>query len=256
MQVFPIASSSDGNCTIVKSNGTSILIDCGVSLRTITDVFGRDHLKSIAALLVTHEHSDHVKGIPVLARRLPDLPVYVHEKSYRARRALFNGANRRVLDPAQRIDLGNFEITSFATHHDSQASHGFFIFDRHSGLKLCYIPDTGHVCPIIKGHANEADILFIECDYDEKMLAEYPHYPDELKARISGPHGHLSNTNALDLVEEIGMKKFQKVVLTHLSPRTNSPDVLMRSILRRFGSNHCFEIAGRTGISRTDKITL
>jgi phosphoribosyl 1,2-cyclic phosphodiesterase len=256
MQVFPIASSSDGNCTIVRSNGTSVLIDCGISLRTITDIFGRDNLKSIAALFVTHEHSDHVKGIPVLARRLPDLPVYVHEKSFRARRALFAGANVQNLDPSRRIDIGSFEVTAFATHHDSKSSHGFFIFDRYSGLNLCYIPDTGHICPVIKGHAKAADILFIECDYDEKMLADYPHYPDELKERISGPHGHLSNRNALDLVEEIGIDRFQKIILTHLSPRTNSPEVLMGSILKRFGEDHCFEIAGRTGLRSTSKLAL
>ncbi len=256
MQVFPIASSSDGNCTVVRSNGTSIMIDCGVSLRTITDVFGRDHLRSIAALLVTHEHSDHVKGIPVLARRLPDLPVYVHEKSFRARKALFSGANRKKFDSAELLEIGSFQVSPFPTHHDAQSSHGFSIYDTHSGKKLCYIPDTGHVCSVIKGHATEADILFIECDYDEKMLADYPHYPDELKSRISGPHGHLSNRDALDLVEEIGINRFQKVVLTHLSPRTNSPDVLMRSILKRFGSQHCFEIAGRTGVNTTNRLAL
>ncbi len=254
MQVFPIASSSDGNCTAVRSNGAAILIDCGVSLRTITAVFGRDHLQSIAALFVSHEHSDHVRGIPILARRLPDLPVYVHEKSFRARRSIFRDANRKKLDPTAQVEVGSFIVSPFPTHHDSHSAHGFSIFDKHSGLKLCYIPDTGHICPVIKGRAAEADILFIECDYDERMLADYPHYPDELKARIAGPHGHLSNRDALDLVDEIGMSKFQKVVLTHLSPRTNSPEILMKSILNRFGRDHCFEIAGRSGISDTNQL--
>jgi len=256
MQVLPIASSSDGNCTIVRSNGTSILIDCGISLRLITEVFGRDNLRSIAALFVTHEHSDHVKGIPVLARRLPGLPVYVHERSFRARKTLFAGSNRMKLETGESVRIGNFTVTPFPTHHDSVSSHGFFIDDNHSGQKLCYIPDTGHICPIIKRHANDADILFIECDYDEKLLAEYPHYPDDLKARIAGPHGHLSNRDALDLVEELGMHNFRRIVLTHLSPRTNSPDVLHNSIIKRFGENHCFEIAARTSSSATLPLSL
>ncbi len=256
MQVFPIASSSDGNCTVVKSNGTSILIDCGVSLRAVTSFFGRDHLRSISALFVTHEHSDHVKGIPILSRRLPDLPVYVHEKSFGARRNLFGGANRKKLDSSDQIVVGSFVVSPFPTHHDSQSCHGFSIHDKYSGLKLCYIPDTGHVCNVIKERATEADILFIECDYDEKMLTDYPHYSDELKQRISGPHGHLSNRDALDLIEEIGMTRFQKIVLTHLSPRTNSPEVLMNSIVRRFGNTHCLEIAGRTGLISSNKLDL
>lgn len=250
MVVTPLASSSDGNCTAVQSNGTAILIDCGVSLRTITAHFGRDYLRTISALFVTHEHSDHIKGIPTLAKRLPELPVYVHDKSYKARRTVFADANRRKFISDDRIEIGNLTVSPFPTHHDSHSSHGFSIYDSHSELTFCHIPDTGHICQQIKKRATEADILFIECDYDEKMLAEFPHYPDELKERIAGPHGHLSNKDALDLVESIGVNKFQKIVLTHLSPRTNSPDVLMKSIISRFGIDHPFEIAGKTGITK------
>jgi phosphoribosyl 1,2-cyclic phosphodiesterase len=204
-------------------------------------------MANLAALFVTHEHSDHVKGIPTLARRLPSLPVYVHEKSYRARRALFAEANRHPLKTREKVEVGAFSVHAFPTHHDAFSSHGFSIIDKSDETRLCLIPDTGHICDDIRDEASQANILFIECDYDRKLLATYPNYSNDLKARISGPHGHLSNDDALDLLESLGPDRFRKVVFTHLSPRTNSPEVLQRAILARFGDTINFEIAPRNG---------
>jgi len=227
------------------------MIDCGVSLRAITSKVGYDALKSLGALFITHEHTDHIQGIPILLRRIPDLPVYVHEESWRAKRSHFAGANRRPLKPGSVVSVGSLQVAPFETHHDAMSSHGFFITDEQSGLNLCYIADTGHICDEIKEHVAKADILFIECDYDEQLLHTYSGYSPLLKERISGHHGHLSNQQALDLLEEIGVERFQRVIFAHLSPRTNSPDVLMKAVYKRFGVSDRFEVAGEINIRRT-----
>lgn len=251
MEVLPIASSSDGNCTLIRSDGVAILIDCGVGIRAITAEIGRDRWQTLGALFVTHEHTDHISGIPTLARRLPELPVYVHDASFRAKRRYFSDANRKRLRSGWTMTVGPFSVTPFPTHHDAESSHGFTISDSHSGLTLCLIADTGHICPAIKEQAAGADILFIECDYDERMLARYPDYSPDLKARIAGPHGHLSNDQALDLVEELGVEHFRRIIFSHLSPRTNSPEVLLDLVKHRFGTTDRIEVAGRKGIDPT-----
>lgn len=243
MELIPIASSSDGNATLIRSNGSSLLIDCGVSLRMLTSIVGQQAVRSLSALLVTHEHTDHIKGIPLLSRRFPHLPVYIHDDSYHAKKTHFFAVNRHPFKARKEIKVDNFDITPFPTHHDSRSSHGFFIEDHHSRLKLCFVADTGHICDDIKERASQADILFIECDYDEEMLAAFPGYSLDLKDRIAGNHGHLSNRQALDLIEEVGPERFQRIVLAHLSPRTNSPDVVMKAVHERFGTTERFEVA-------------
>ena len=232
------------------------MIDCGVSLRSITSKVGYDALKSLGALFITHEHTDHIQGIPTLLRRIPHLPVYIHEASWRAKRAHFAGANRHSLRPGSVVQVGALQVLPFETHHDAMSSHGFFISDEDTGLNLCYIADTGHICDDIKEFITRADILFIECDYDEELLKSYQGYSPVLKERISGHHGHLSNQQALDLLEEIGIERFQRVIFAHLSPRTNSPEVLMDAVYRRFGSIERFEVAGEIFIPRILSLTI
>lgn len=244
MEVIPIASSSDGNATLVRSNGSSLLIDCGVSLRRITATVGHNTVKALGALFITHEHADHIAGTPMLLKKNPHLPVYIHDASFHVKRAHFSGANRKPLKAGVPVEVGGLTVTPFKTHHDAFSSHGFFVRDDETDLSLCYIADTGHICSAIKAHASDADILFIECDYDERLLAKYDGYSLALKERIAGVDGHLSNQQALDLIEEVGVERFRRVIFAHLSPRTNSPQTLMQAAKDRFGSIEKFEVAG------------
>ena len=230
MQVFPIVSSSDGNCTFIKTESASLLIDCGISYRQLSKTIGRSQISSLDAVFITHEHFDHIKGLDTLARK-EELPVYINPGSYMARTDHFRNIDNRVLIEASEITIGDLTVTPFNVVHDSLNTFGFNLRET-NGPILCFLTDTGFISDEMKSHIAGADILLIECNYNEEMLRDFPEYPDLLKSRIA--ETHLSNRQTLDALEENDLTGFERIIMAHLSPRTNSPQQLSAEIFDRF----------------------
>jgi len=233
LEIFPIVSSSDGNCTYISAGSTSILVDCGIGIRQLRKALGRDRLRELDAVFVTHEHHDHIKGLDAVAKSC-NIPVFINHLSYRAKVHQLMNIDFRQLEKGIEIRVGDLTVAPFEVKHDTINTFGFNIEER-NGPRLCYLTDAGSINRRHKAHMKRADILFIECNYNEELLVAFPDYPNHLKVRIR--ETHLSNRQALDAIEEVGLDSFLKVIPAHLSPRTNSPDQLTSELAERFSGD-------------------
>ncbi|MDD2296366.1 MAG: MBL fold metallo-hydrolase [Sphaerochaetaceae bacterium] len=227
-----LGSGSSGNSYIIGYNRGAILIDAGYSLRelrrrvALTDL----NFEDIHGVCITHLHPDHARGAGVFARQTGK-SIYVNanllEKNGAALAKLGIPAHLlRTFECHQSFDLGDFSITAYPTRHDSPHSVGFSvkIGQRIFGI----LTDTGSIDTEMQAYAREADILFLEANYDWPMLENGP-YPYWLKQRISGPHGHLSNDDAINFLNSCSVQTPQKVYFCHLSKNNNHPDFLEQS---------------------------
>ncbi len=246
LRLHVLASGSKGNAAIVENTrtGQGLLIDAGICKR---DVLSRAEeagfpLENLKATLITHEHSDHVKGLGVLyrefAKRNLEVPLYVNEDSKWASKAIreLDGiAEIKGLDEGQQLSLAGLQVAPFATSHDSISSFGFRIWD---GLDcLGYMTDTG----IVTEAAHEAlvgcRILAIEANHDPNMLENGP-YPYHLQQRVASDLGHLSNDQSADELRSLLHPGLQQVMAMHISENNNTyrlPVEALRSVIDEEG---------------------
>ncbi len=233
IQFLSLASGSSGNCYYLANEHTSILIDAGIGVRTIKKQlkeFGLS-LESISAVLVTHDHIDHVKAVGHLGEK-GKIPIYttrqIHsgiEHNYCISKKLETSA--RYIEPEQPFAIGDFNITAFDVPHDSHGNVGYLI--ECEGKKLCLVTDAGHITEAISTHLCQADYLVLETNYDETMLQMGP-YPAYLKERILSPTGHLSNREAAEFLMNNYTPKWKYIWLCHLSKDNNHPDLAYKTI--------------------------
>jgi phosphoribosyl 1,2-cyclic phosphodiesterase len=237
-----LGSGSSGNCYLLNAEGVTILIDAGIGIRTLKrhlQAFGFQ-AKDIAAVLITHDHADHIKAVGKLAADF-HIPIYatqmVHTgvaRNYCVSPRLAED-DKRFIEKDQVFDIGPFHITPFDVPHDSNDCVGFRIETR--GIRFCLITDIGHVTERVKEEVSEANYLVLESNHDSEMLMAGP-YPAHLKGRISGPTGHLSNTEAGELLANSSSPVLKHVWLCHLSEENNHPELARKtvdSILRSYG---------------------
>jgi phosphoribosyl 1,2-cyclic phosphodiesterase len=219
--VTSLNSGSNGNCYYVGTERDAILIDAGISCRETEKRMKRLGLsmKSVRAIFVSHEHSDHIKGIPVLAGRY-ECPVYITTATLEGCGFSLDDRLIRSFDAMQEVELGELKVTAFTKLHDAVEPHSFVVAGR--GVRVGIFTDIGRPCEQVIRHFSQCHAAFLETNYDERML-EQGRYPIYLKNRIRGGHGHLSNTQALELFRAHKPAYMTHLFLSHLSRDNNNP---------------------------------
>ena len=223
-----LGSGSRGNATLVQSADATVLIDCGYAVKEVVRraaELGVD-LADIDAVLVTHEHGDHMRGVGALARRF-GVPVWMSHGTWHAadfgrveQLQLFNSHN----GPLQ---IGDMEVTPVPVPHDAREPTQFVL--RHAGLSLGLLTDLGSHTPHLVECYAQLDALLLECNHDLQMLAEGP-YPPSLQARVGGNYGHLNNTQAAQFLAAIDHSRLRHLVAAHLSEKNNAPQLAREAL--------------------------
>jgi phosphoribosyl 1,2-cyclic phosphodiesterase len=219
--VSVLASGSKGNSIYIDGPEGALIVDAGLSAREIMRRLALvgaspDH---ISGILVTHDHSDHLRGVRVLAKRL-DLPVYGTEPTLKAV-GLPDGARRRVITSGEDFSVAGFTVKPFSLPHDAADPVGYLLMK--GSLRIGIATDLGCVTQLVKRRLAECDMLVLESNYDDHMLLEGP-YPWFLKQRIRSRNGHLSNEVSSRVLSELLHPGLQSVILAHLSEVNNCPD--------------------------------
>ena len=227
---FTIASGSSGNSSFVGASGEGILIYFGISSRAVTTALKNRGIDpdSLAGILITHEHIDHVRGLSVFLSH-HNVPLFASEAvlRYLSSNGLvpFNAVLNKIDEHGQII--GNMLIKPFKTSHDSVGSLGYSIItpDEH---RITVCTDTGYITEEAREHLLGSRIALIEANYDNGML-DFGPYPYHLKRRIKGPQGHLSNTDCAAFLPELIKSGTTHIILGHLSKENNTPDVALQT---------------------------
>jgi phosphoribosyl 1,2-cyclic phosphodiesterase len=211
-----LGSGSKGNATLVQIGEQLILIDCGFSAKQIATRMARLDVApgDITALLVTHEHSDHVRGVEVLAHRY-NIPVY---GSHGTLKAMGYSLAARRIDSHCNFTIGTLTVTPVAVPHDAREPTQFVLHAQ--GTRIGVLSDLGHVTPHVIHHYRDCDLLMMEANHDFQML-QSGRYPPHLKRRVGGQLGHLSNRQAVELLAAVGHAG-QRVIIGHVSEQNNS----------------------------------
>jgi len=222
MKYIVIESGSKGNATLIEHQGRILLIDMGITLKSLKSALAdmNKKLLDIDALLVTHNHSDHISGI----KYLDPLPIYCTKGTY-------NSENCVDIEPYKTFEINCFEITPLKTSHDAINSVGFeIVCDNH---KLIYVTDTGMIPEETLSHMKDAEYYIIEANHNVKMLRK-SNRPVCLKSRILSDDGHLSNEDSAIYVSELVGKKTKEITLAHLSEECNTPELALKAYEKVF----------------------
>ena len=223
LSVCALASGSKGNAFFISNGSTSILVDAGFSGIEIEKRLESKGLnpENLDAILVSHEHTDHIRGVGVLARRFK-IPVYMNRETDKASMAQTgNIKNKYYFNCGSSFRINKLSIHPFSISHDAAAPACFTI--SYNDIKVGIATDMGMVTSMAKEHLKECSLLILEANHDPEMLAKGP-YPWHLKQRIKGRTGHLSNFDAKKLLSEVAHDKLQHVILAHLSEKNNLPE--------------------------------
>ena len=214
MRFSVLASGSGGNACYVETDQARILIDAGLSCRELMrrlETVQADP-KALDALVVTHEHVDHMRGAGPLARLL-DIPVYINRSTFRkSLKTLGNLSKPMTIHTGQTITINDLSIETFTKCHDTADPIGLVLSS--DGSRLGLITDLGRSTQVVEDRLRGCHALIIEFNHDQKMLENGP-YPWEVKRRIKGAEGHLSNQQAGELLEAVAHKDLDLVILAH-----------------------------------------
>jgi phosphoribosyl 1,2-cyclic phosphodiesterase len=249
MRLVVLASGSSGNAALIESGGRAVLLDVGLSAReTLRRVAASGAGDArIEAILLTHEHVDHVRGARVLARRL-GIPVMATAGTLRAAAACLSDVPETIaVGRRDRFSVAGMKVTSFATAHDAAESAGF-AFESRRGHRVAVATDTGVVTPEVADALAGAHAIGLESNHDLRMLDAGP-YPPFLKRRIAGERGHLSNDDAAAALAALAWAGLAHVFALHLSEQNNTPDAARVALARSLnGGGTALETVGRNEI--------
>ena len=235
------ASGSSGNCYLVKSDETAILIDAGISGKRILEGLEETETaqEDVSAILVTHEHIDHVKSLPVLTKRIPQVQIYANEATWEKVERPVPDERKEFFVTGEDFQIGDLTIRPFSVPHDAAEPVGFSIFGEDRQISIC--TDAGYISDEIYDEICEADLLLLEANHEKEMLL-FGKYPYPLKQRILGDEGHLSNITCGECLRRIASEKpkHRQVLLGHLSHENNTPEVAMQAILNTLEEERIF----------------
>ncbi len=252
MEVISLQSGSSGNCVYVETGGVKLLFDAGISAKQAEARLaqhGRD-IRDVDALIISHDHRDHTVGLGVFHRKF-GLPVYVTAKTFmevRRRIKIGHVCDVRHFHSGDTLQFGPVQVQTIVTPHDAVDGVAFVIQDGCHRFGL--LTDLGHVFDGLINVVASLDAVLIESNYDPAMLDAGP-YPEFLKHRIRGPHGHLSNADAADLLHRASPARLRWACLAHLSQQNNEPDVALRAHHDLLGQHFPVRCADRQVASET-----
>lgn len=224
-----LGSGSEGNGLVVETGSTRVLMDCGFSLAETRARLARLGLvpEDLDAVIVTHEHSDHIGGVARLAAK-HELTVWCTHGTWINWRTQVDMAPWvEMIDPHRSFAVGDLEIQPFAVPHDAREPVQFVF--RGAGKMLGVLTDAGHITPHIAATLNGVQALVLECNHDAGMLASGP-YPPSLKKRVGGQYGHLENRQAAALLKQMDVSALRHVIAAHLSQKNNTPALAQKAL--------------------------
>ncbi len=223
MKIASIASGSNGNCYYLENDNDAILVDAGISTKQIVARMTKLGLSmsKVKGVFISHEHTDHVLGVEVLSKKY-SVPVFMTQKTYTSCGKIINNSLLNFFCPGNQVTLGKIHVHPFLKSHDAAEPCSFSVSSERWNVAV--MTDIGLECSNVISHLRNADAVFLESNYDDKMLEAGP-YPAFLKKRISSGLGHLSNTQAGLIVLEHASSRLKHVFLSHLSANNNTPEL-------------------------------
>lgn len=232
-----MGSGSEGNALLAEVGRTLVLMDCGFGLQEAISRMARLGVspEKLSAVVVTHEHGDHIGGVARLARKF-DLPVWLTHGTLRSQPNAFSGiAHINEIDSHQAFAIGDIEITPYPVPHDAAEPVQFVFSD--GARRLGVLTDTGSSTAHIEQTLNGCHALVLECNHDSDMLMQGD-YPFSLKQRVGGRYGHLNNRDAAGILASLEVDKLQHLIAAHLSRKNNTPELAVRALC---GALNCEE---------------
>lgn len=225
LEICSIASGSNGNCYYIGNETDAIVIDCGIfytSLLTRAEKAGID-VKKIRAVLVSHEHSDHVRGVKTIANKL-NLPIYFTPKTYAKTYKKHKPEYFKALSTQEPVEIFGFMVYTFPKYHDAVDAVSFRI--EYQDVNIGVMTDIGVADVTLCKEFSKCQAVFLESNYDEEMLQNGP-YPKILKDRVASNVGHLSNSQAFALVRDFAAEDLRHIIFSHISQENNTSEKVL-----------------------------
>ncbi|MBT3565559.1 MBL fold metallo-hydrolase [Pseudomonadales bacterium] len=227
MQIASLGSGSKGNATLIDDGETCIIIDLGFTLKETVRRLARlgKSPEDIDAILVTHEHADHIQGVSVFGRKYKT-PVYLTPGTHNPERM---GAvpDLNYINCHRNFSVGSLGVEPVPVPHDAREPCQYVVSS--NGFKVGVLTDLGHITPFVEQQYHRCDALLLECNHDMQMLDNGP-YPWQLKKRVGGMHGHLNNEQAAQLLLKIDLSKLQHLIISHISEKNNSIELALKAM--------------------------
>lgn len=242
-------SGSSGNSLFVQTDNTKILVDAGESAKKIEAGLNsiNVNINEIDAILVTHEHSDHVKGLATISKKF-DIPVYANKQTWEAMPLIAEKTqNQNLFNINEKFEIGDLKVIPYSIPHDAANPCGFNIF--YNNQKISIATDIGHINKEIIKKLEGSSFILLESNYDPNILS-YSKYPYSLKQRIAGPNGHLSNEVAGKTISYLLNSGLKNVMLGHLSKENNFPELAYKTVIDELYANNFDENKIKIGVAK------